>query len=309
MSIRDYVLVSAAAKDGISLNAIVESDSYKTLFNLAKLELPQSMSTLSSLIVDNAKKLKAVVKKHICELAEKKTVFSIAIDEWSSISNERYMNVTLTYNDGAINLGLQRLLGSLTAQALNEFMWQKLNEFGIRTEWILGLTTDGAATMKVLQKNFVGQSQLCLAHAIHLAVQETLTNLKSNDEDMSDEDDDDFEFLKSNCAEAVKKFRLIVNSFEHSPDMIARLKEYQTRTVPLKTVTFVKTRWNSLVKSISRFLELKNEISKVIVDVNAKRSKVFLNSFILYFSPNDFLISLKFFYFFIFVFLTLDYTF
>ena len=61
------------------------------------------------------------------------------------MSHSRFMNATLTFSKGVINLGLQPLHGTLNAAALTEFLSAKLEEFEINPKWIFGLTSDGAS--------------------------------------------------------------------------------------------------------------------------------------------------------------------
>ena len=55
------------------------------------------------------------------------------------------MNVNLNHEDSRYNLSLQKLTGSLNAENIENFF--KINQPNF--EQVVGLTTDGAAVMKV----------------------------------------------------------------------------------------------------------------------------------------------------------------
>jgi BED zinc finger len=73
------------------------------------------------------------VKKKIEELKDKQQKFSVSLDEWSSSTNIRYLNMNLHYimegEASFFNLGLIKIDGSATADAILEIVRYFLDNF------------------------------------------------------------------------------------------------------------------------------------------------------------------------------------
>ena len=66
---------------------------------------------------------------------------------------------------------------------------KKLNEFGLDWTHIVACTTDGASVMKRMENLMLPIHGICLSHAIHLAVCDTLYEKHSQSEDVQSEVD------------------------------------------------------------------------------------------------------------------------
>lgn len=115
---------------------------------------------------------------------------------------------------------------------------------------------------------------LCANHSIHLAVRDnifkknsdTCHNQSLSSEDSAEEESDELEDddmmenfnLEQDYEATVKKMREIVKIFRYSPLKAGILDEIQKSEgkTPLKPINDVVTRWNSLVTSGKRFLEI-----------------------------------------------------
>ena len=117
----DYLISMATAVDGFTLHAFVNSEVMKMLFTNNSLEHP-SENTVKERILRVSREVKKTVILEIKRFTAKNIRFSAALDEWTSCSNKRFMNITLTYDGGDINLGLKHLTGSLTAPSLNSIL-------------------------------------------------------------------------------------------------------------------------------------------------------------------------------------------
>ena len=80
--------------------------------------------------------------------------FSFCCDEWTSLDNKRYFNLTLFTSNNTYNLGLTRISGNFYAITGLELIKKKLEESGINySSHIVAMTSDGAVLMKKTWQN------------------------------------------------------------------------------------------------------------------------------------------------------------
>ena len=85
------------------------------------------------------------------------------------------------------NLGLFEIHGSATADNLRDIFLDALLLFGIDIEKdIVGITCDGASVLVKFLKYLNCIPQLCLAHGIHLAVIESISDSSSTEIEAED---------------------------------------------------------------------------------------------------------------------------
>ena len=77
---------------------------------------------------------------------------SVTSDGWSSISKDSYMNLTAHYIDKNWNLIIRCLRSAYhpeahTAFNLAHFFKKSLNQYGLKTGYVVTMTTDSAANM------------------------------------------------------------------------------------------------------------------------------------------------------------------
>ena len=90
--------------------------------------------------------------------------FSFCCDEWTSLDNKIYYNLTLFTSNNTYNLGLTRIRGKFYATTGLELIKEKLEEFGINyASHIVAMTSDGAA---VIKKNLVEYHLLKCKHVL-----------------------------------------------------------------------------------------------------------------------------------------------
>lgn len=202
------------------------------------------------------------------------------MDEWTDIALRRYLNVTLLgKGDMKKELGLVPITDRCTANNVETLVNQKLQDFGIRvSNHIVCSVHDGAQTMIKYGKQLPAESQLCYVHAIHLAVVSYFYKKKANNSgdtesssDSSDNEDDGEEgtneyTLTEEFKPSIDIMRNIINKFRKSPLKSSVLEKYaiQEFGISLKLIADVRTRWNSLVHSIKRFLKLEKCVNKVL---------------------------------------------
>lgn len=214
------------------------------------------------------------------------------MDEYSK-HGRRFMNINLHFNEGFINLGLERMLGSHNSNDCLELLIKKLNMFNVSlTNDVVCITTDGASVMEKLGYTSPSEYQLCFAHAIHLAVVDVIykkkgknNNQSTNDKDIEDDvfdDDDDYDEeedqqneisdqvpdLVPELHKVLVKVRKIVVTFKRSPLKMDSLKRYSKNEFGQELVLILdsKTRWNSMLTMIQRFIKVKKAVFKSLVD-------------------------------------------
>lgn len=168
------------------------------------------------------------------------------------------------------------------------------------------MTGDGAPVMISFGSLLGVPYILCANHTIHLAVTDSLflkkekpagpEDVQSSDDDSdnssgsgsdSDEDDghgdhdDDCEDEEEELLiykpaviyyEAIRKMREIIKVFRYSPlkSNILQTIQRNAGTRPLKLLTDVKTRWNSLVISAKRFLKILPSVTQALKHKNVR---------------------------------------
>lgn len=90
------ILAKCAAGDGFSVRAITNSSALKEYVSFKGFQMPKSPKTVFDMILGFSEKVQAEVKEKIAGKMAKNIKFSIASDEWTDISNLRYLILTLT---------------------------------------------------------------------------------------------------------------------------------------------------------------------------------------------------------------------
>lgn len=76
--------------------------------------------------------------------------FSLTMDEWTSLGPRRFANINVHCHENIYNLGMYACHGSMPADKCRELIQRALQEFGHLPSDIVGITTDGAETMKAM---------------------------------------------------------------------------------------------------------------------------------------------------------------
>uniref|UniRef100_A0A8D8YA29 BED-type domain-containing protein n=1 Tax=Cacopsylla melanoneura TaxID=428564 RepID=A0A8D8YA29_9HEMI len=295
------VLSRMTARDGLPFSTFTTSEDLRDLliFKGYK-ELPTSPVTIRNHVVVYSKEIK---ESEILQAKERGDRFSLSFDEWTSNSNKRFMNMNVHSPDNFWNLGLIRVKVSMTAEVCVALLEEKLSYFGLSLkDDIVGIVTDGPNVMLKVGKLLPVKHQLCFAHGIHLAVCDVLYKKKSQDDTemielqdivgIGEDVDDVLESLDSlesgltvnpnedvneapdltsdkNISEVIKKVRKVVVHFKRSStknDTILQKYVRAEKGKELSLILDVKTRWNSLLDMIERFVLLKSCIQKALID-------------------------------------------
>ena len=120
------------AIDGFSANQNAKSNFIKEEFYNKGEKHPQSPNTVMKYNMKNQYNLVAkCMKEEISSDISDGKRFSVSLDEYTSLSNRRYMNVNLHSREKFWNLGMIGLKGSMTAENIFAVLRSKLVEFGV----------------------------------------------------------------------------------------------------------------------------------------------------------------------------------
>ena len=87
-------------------------------FSLVGWEMPSSPSTITGIILSQVKIVAEKNKNEISRLQANGTRFSVIFDEWTSLSNKRYMGVILRSKTQKFNLGMGEINGAASSSNL-----------------------------------------------------------------------------------------------------------------------------------------------------------------------------------------------
>lgn len=294
------IVARLVAQDGISIRAVTRSKFIREAFHDRQLTLPKSEGRTMELVLEYYKQQESIMVEKLQTIINSDRRFSLTLDEWTSLKNRRYLNVNLHSDDGTVfNLGLVFISGKCGAVEVRDMVLKHLDKFGLKLErHIVACTTDGAAVMQKFGRESPTEMMLCINHAVHLAVidviykKKTITENEDKtyqdveeqcdevDEDIfsSDSDSDDnlarapevVTTCRSDITQAIQDVRKIVKLFRKSPMNNGLLQAYvkEEKGHELQLLLDTRTRWNSLVIMVERFLKLLDSIKKALADIN-----------------------------------------
>ena len=192
------VLARMTALDGLPFSVFCTSEDLRKSMMARGFDLPKSANSIRKLVVDYSTEIQAAAIREIKELKKKGHRSSLTFDEWTSTRNRRYLNINVHFSSRVWSLGLVRVHGSLPAEKCVELIEEKLENFDLCLDKdVVSITTDGAAVMKKVGKLIEPEQQLCLAHAIQLAVIKVLYKkaplvelIEQDDSELNDNNDD-----------------------------------------------------------------------------------------------------------------------
>ena len=270
------VLADLIAKDNMTISQIVKSDFIAASFKSRGWEMPKCPTTVTKIIVEQAEHEKKKMSAQFKELIAKKCMFSVTIDEWTSIANKRFMAVALIFNCGLFNLGMASITGSSNSANLLATLEAKLVDYELGLENCIAIITDGSAVMKKMHRETDKIGQLCLNHGIHLCVKDSIANSEYVLESETDDVDDSADVFNKSFKSSIQRMKKIISIFNHSAHMQEKLDNARTaeHKQPHTLLPIIDIRWNSTFLSVKRFLEMLPEIEAVITAENANRSPV-----------------------------------
>ncbi|XP_011859726.1 PREDICTED: zinc finger BED domain-containing protein 1-like [Vollenhovia emeryi] len=228
--------------------SIVENDGFKLLIKTAVplYNLP-SRKTITKLMTMKYEMLKKDVKVHLKEV----TSYTITCDNWTDISNQSYIGITIHYAmpNGTLKnrcLAVESLHESHTATYLSEILLSVLDSFELNPENATAIVSDSAANIKRAVYDSFGRAKhlACFAHVLSHLIPDVMTSNSM-----------------TNVRDTITKVRNIVTLVKRSVVASDELKRLQVRdgktvSTALKFIQDVPTRWNSTLYMLERFLIL-----------------------------------------------------
>lgn len=237
--------------------------------------------------MNHAVHLQGQEKMRIEALLSNNVRFSLTMDEWTSLSRTRFLNVVLQHRESEIiNLGLFEIKGSADAVNLLNIVETSLKKFGIDFQkHIVCIISDGCNTMTKLGSDAKPVlQQLCFAHALQLAILDVLYEQKrknkpksrnqiedylTDDSDTETENNEDLELLLPfsldqtdvfeheyhNKLETMIKQVRKISKFFRCPKNDEVLQSYALEQIKtsLRLELDCKTRWSSMFSMLEKF--------------------------------------------------------
>ena len=153
----------------IAPNKIAKDDEIQELIaaKYPKQKIPCSPDTVKKIVLNHSSEVAGLIKDKIKALLKDHSPV-LMFDEWTSLANDRYINIIVRFGTQEFNIGLVYISGSATASNLANLIFQKVKEFGIEKNDVHFFTCDGAAVNKKIGSNEKIKLQLCMNHGIHL---------------------------------------------------------------------------------------------------------------------------------------------
>lgn len=196
------VLSRMVAMDGIAMNKFASSKDLRTMMASDGHKVPKSGNDIRNLIMGYSKEVREMYAKEMQDALADGELLSLTMDEWTSLSNRKYMNVNVHSTNGRFwGLGLARVFGSAPSERCRKIMKKLLKDFNLNLDNIASVTTDGARVMKKMGREIGPDHQICFAHGLHLAVCDLLYKKKPkpgkpvevHEVEAADEDDEEDE--------------------------------------------------------------------------------------------------------------------
>ncbi|UYV60880.1 hypothetical protein LAZ67_1002661 [Cordylochernes scorpioides] len=130
----DAVLARMIALDGLPFSVFVTSKDLRKCLNALGHEIPLSAETIKIKVCRYADTFREKVVRELQMEKEKGQLFSLTLDEWTSIRSKRYLNINIHSRTKVLNLGLTRISGVFSSEQCKYVIGAKLLEFGIDFE-------------------------------------------------------------------------------------------------------------------------------------------------------------------------------
>jgi hypothetical protein len=100
------IVSKLAARDGLSINSICNSQFIRSSLLSKGFQLPKAPNSVMGLIHQQCELVEDEVRLEICQKIAKNQRFSISLDEFTSSRNRRYMNINVHEPNSHYNLGM-----------------------------------------------------------------------------------------------------------------------------------------------------------------------------------------------------------
>ena len=190
----EVVLARLLAVELLPMYKLEKSKDIQNGWAAQGLKIPTTRKAMKEMILSFTDNIKTNFKRERAARIKNKNRFSISLDEWTSIKNQRYMGLNSHLNDVTLqSLGMVRIKGPMTAECCLDLIKKRLEDFGLTLqEHIVGMVTDGASVMIKTGRLSNIIHQICHSHGLHLAVCDVLykkcRNIENTNEARDNED-------------------------------------------------------------------------------------------------------------------------
>ncbi|XP_062542060.1 E3 SUMO-protein ligase ZBED1-like [Armigeres subalbatus] len=274
-------------RDGLPFNTVEKQGFRRLMKTVCPLYKVPCETKFTAMIRDKHEAMKHLLKtklgiqRYVC----------LTTDIWTEMMNLRsYLGITCHFLEGnninSCMLGVvpfeEAKTGANIAGLLNDIVTE---QWGISEDMITVVITDhGSNIMNGVKRLFGEKKHLpCFAHTVNLVASKAIPLYKDSYcarmEPVIDEEEEitaeEFETANSHeytLITIIKKLKLIVKFFKSSETAARRLREMQMadgrqESQCLALILDVRTRWNSLLKMIERFIVLANYVSNVLLSI------------------------------------------
>ncbi len=144
----ELVVSRMVSLDRVSFNRMIKSKDHQLGLLKRGYKPPKSYRALKTMIVGfSSSVIKEMTEKFKKDL-ETGHRFSVTSDEYTSLGNQRYMNVNIHYNMETFNLGMEPISASMNAEKGLKLLKRRLSKFGLDLDHdIIASVSDGASVM------------------------------------------------------------------------------------------------------------------------------------------------------------------
>ena len=113
----EVVLARLLAVDLLPMYKLEKSKDIQNGWAAQGLKIPTTRKAMKKMFLSFTDKIKTNFKQELAARISNKNRFSISLDEWTSIKNQRYVGLNLHLNDVTLqSLGMVRIKGPMTAE-------------------------------------------------------------------------------------------------------------------------------------------------------------------------------------------------
>ncbi len=173
---KDDLLIKLIAIDGLSINVVVKSETIRAGLSSLGYKLPNSGNTVRKILLTKSVTIKGKIIEEIKKFLNENKRFSITIDEYTAVNNQKYLNINLHINSDKIwTLGLICIVEKAGATKIKNLVVSKLAEYGLDIEKdIIACVSDGASAMVKAVALMKIEHHLCYSHTLQLAINNSI---------------------------------------------------------------------------------------------------------------------------------------
>ena len=104
------------ACDGIPVRVLSKSQQIRDALGAQGNKVLANANAIRAIVMKQGEEIKTLFKKQFQDLRNSNHCFSLTLDEYTSMQNQRYMNINVHVENRHWNLSLVRIFGSMPAK-------------------------------------------------------------------------------------------------------------------------------------------------------------------------------------------------